>query len=98
MSHFRSPNAFLVLQIIKGGILRPKAHFWAQNAPFLYWSGGGDARTRDEIQARGAGRAGPACPPSVRPSVRACVRHTEKGPKVNEIIKIPLGFALKVKK
>ena len=36
----------------------------------LEW--GGDARTRDECQARGAGRAGPACPPSVR----ACVRHT----------------------
>ena len=34
----------------------------------LEW--GGDARTRDECQARGAGRAGPACPPSVRPSVR----------------------------
>ena len=41
----------------------------------LEW--GGDARTRDEIQARGAGRAGPACPPSVR----ACVRYTQKGPK-----------------
>ena len=36
---------------------------------WLEW--GGDARTRDECQARGAGRAGPACPPSVR----ACVRH-----------------------
>ena len=33
----------------------------------LEW--GGDARTRDECQARGAGRAGPACPPSVRPYV-----------------------------
>ena len=41
---------------------------------------GGDARTRDECQARGAGRAGPACPPSVRPSVRAYVTR-QKGPK-----------------
>ena len=42
----------------------------------LYWSGGAGARTRDEFQARGAGRAGPGCPPSVR----ACVT-LKKGPK-----------------
>ena len=35
---------------------------------------GGDARTRDECQARGAGRAGPASAPSVPPPVRPCVR------------------------
>ena len=58
----------------------------------LEW--GGDARTRDEYQARGAGRAGPACPPCVR----ACVRHTSKRvQKWSRIIKIPLGFSLKVK-
>ena len=42
----------------------------------LYWSGGAPARTRDASQPRGAGRAGPACPPSVR----ACVTR-KKGPK-----------------
>ncbi len=45
-------------------------------------AGGAGARTRDEFQARGAGRAGPGCPPSVRPSVRAsvraCVRNAKK--------------------
>ena len=44
--------------------------FFMNLDPVLYSSleWGGDARTRDECQARGAGRAGPACPPSVRPS------------------------------
>ena len=37
---------------------------------------GAGARTRDEFQARGAGRAGPGCPPSVRASVTL-----KKGPK-----------------
>ena len=37
---------------------------------------GAGARTRDEFQARGAGRAGPGCPPCVR----ACVT-LKKGPK-----------------
>ena len=37
---------------------------------------GAGARTRDEFQARGAGRAGPGCPPSVRPCGTL-----KKGPK-----------------
>ena len=48
----------------------------------LEW--GGAARTRDEIQARGAGRAGPACPPSVRPCVTALLE-----PKGSNILKKP---------
>ena len=46
--------------------------------------GGGDARTRDECQARGAGRAGPACPPSVRPP------HVKRDRKGSRIIEMPL--------
>ena len=38
--------------------------FLENHKEILEW--GGAARTRDEIQARGAGRAGPTCPPSVR--------------------------------
>ena len=52
----------MILQAI-AEVMKPVRPF-----PLLEW--GGDARTRDECQARGAGRAGPACPPSVRPSVR----------------------------
>ena len=55
--------------------------------------GGATPAHGHECQARGAGRAGPACPPSVRP----CVRHTPKrAQKGLKIIEIPLGFSLKV--
>ena len=62
----------------------------------LEW--GGDARTRDECQARGAGRAGPACPPCVRACVRACVRmsHARRAQNGSKFIEIPLGYSLKV--
>ncbi len=53
---------------------------------------GAGARTRDEFQARGAGRAGPGCPPCVRAS---CSKGVQKRSK---IIKLPLGFPLEVKR
>eukprot|EP00663_Eupelagonemidae_sp_cell21sb_P008897 gene8897-biopygen4557 len=40
---------------------------------------GRNAASRDASQPRGAGLAGPACPPSVRASVRACVALARPG-------------------
>ena len=53
---------------------------WLHSNISLNWSGGAAARARDEIQARGAGHAGPACPPSVRACVRPC-ETLKRGPK-----------------
>ena len=57
----------------------PPKPFITRHPGILEW--GGDARTRDECQARGAGRAGPACPPCVRASVRPLVTR-QKGAKM----------------
>ena len=55
--------------------------------------GGGPARTRDASQPRGAGRAGPACPPSVR----ACVTR-KKGPKGPQNHSNSIRFFTKIEK